>query len=350
MAPAPGTGTGSFHPPGPPTSLWNPAPAPAVNPASRRSRPPRSRFHRPPPPASKFPLEAPHPPPRAALRVPSRSSSRQRDVDRFSFQPPPSFFLSLQRPPVSSPARAECMTICAGKDARECARVRVEGREMTGRGGPTAARKRRRSENERTRLVRSPDLRRIGWRSGGGRREEAREGVDDGVARGAEGQETNLVCGRLRAVGVGALLEAAEPLRGERRLGWGTVGRDAWGSGVRGGAGERGGGALDDRRVANSDYYEDGGETHPVRFPRRGEGTSWRARSSLRWSWHLSDWDGRRGKDCAQRTPRLSATRANSTRERARETRDHARATREGERAARLDRVAHLRDRPNPTC
>ena len=105
---------------------------------------------------------------------------------------------------------------------------------MTGRGGPTAARKRRRSENERTRLVRSPDLRRIGWRSGGGRREEAREGVDDGVARGAEGQETNLVCGRLRAVGVGALLEAAEPLRGERRLGWGTVGRETRGGVVSG--------------------------------------------------------------------------------------------------------------------
>ena len=153
---------------------------------------------------------------------------------------------------------------------------------MTGRGGPTAARKRRRSENERTRLVRSPDLRRIGWRSGGGRREEAREGVDDGVARGAEGQETNLVCGRLRAVGVGALLEAAEPLRGERRLGWGTVGRDAWGSGVRGGAGERGGGALDDRRVANSDYYEDGGETHPVRFPAGAKGqVGERARRSV---------------------------------------------------------------------
>ena len=156
------------------------------------------------------------------------------------------------------------------------------GSRDDGAGRANCGRKRRRSENERTRLVRSPDLRRIGWRSGGGRREEAREGVDDGVARGAEGQETNLVCGRLRAVGVGALLEAAEPLRGERRLGWGTVGRDAWGSGVRGGAGKRGGGALDDRRVANSDYCEDGGEAHPVRFPAGAKGqVGERARRSV---------------------------------------------------------------------
>ena len=46
--------------------------------------------------------------------------------------------------------------------------------------------------------------------------------------------------------------------------------------------GKRGGGALDDRRVANSDYYEDGGEAHPVRFPAGAKGqVGERARRSV---------------------------------------------------------------------
>ena len=166
------------------------------------------------------------------------------------------------------------------------------------------------------------------------------------AARGAEGQETNLVCGRLRAVGVGALLEAAEPLRGERRLGWGTVGRDAWGSGVRGGAGKRGEGAGR-RRVANSDYCEDGGGA-PGAVPRRGKG---QATSALvaRWSWHLSDWRASRKRLRSADAPAFGDAREPDARAGARNA--GSRASHARRRARRSSRSGRAPPGPsNPRC